>query len=306
MTDDARNLINSPYGLNLAYFIARAIPENLGRPIALWAADYISARKSWKMVQAARCNQWVVRGGQVNGHDLDQAVKANFRCIANAIYDLYHNVDNPSVFLRLIEPHPVAIQLVQRPEFSDRGLVVAGVHMSNFDMVFQMGGLAGIQALVLTLPELSAGYQKQLEMRVKKGMHVLQASVGNIKHAISQLKAGGLGMTGSDRPEPRYLSRPNFFGRPAAVPIHHIVLALKARVPVLVGATVKDSDGKYHFIFSEPIEMQPYPDRDTEILLNAERVLQEAEKIILRDPSQWSMTFPVWAESMAEVNKSNR
>lgn len=305
MTDDARNLINSPYGLNLAYFVARSIPESSGRRIASWIADFISSRKSWKMVQAVRGNQWVVRGGQVNGHELDQAVKANFQCIADSIYDLYHNVDNPSAFLRLIEPHPVAIQLVQRPQFSDRGLVVAGVHLSNFDLVFQMGGLAGIQAIALTLPELSAGYRKQLEMRVKKGMHLLQASVGNIKHSIDHLKAGGMVITGIDRPDVSYIYRPKFFGRPAAVPIHHVFLALKSHVPILVGATIKCTDGKYHFMFSEPIEMQPHPDRHTEILLNAERVLQEAEKFILRDPSQWSMTFPVWSDAMADINKSS-
>ena len=174
--------------------------------------------------------------------------------------------------------------------------------MSNFDLVFQMGGLAGIQAIALTLPELSAGYQKQLEMRVRKGMHVIQASVGNIKHAIDHLKAGGMVITGIDRPDPRYIYRPKFFNRPAAVPIHHVFLALKARVPVLVGATIKRADGKYHFMFSEPIEMQTYPDRQTEILLNAERILKEAEEFILRDPSQWSMTFPVWLEAMAEIN----
>jgi lauroyl/myristoyl acyltransferase len=306
MTDEARNMINSPYGLNLAYFIARSMPEILGRRLAQWAADFISARKSWKMVQATRSNQWVVRGEQLDGHALDQAVNDNFRSISDAIFDLYHNLDNPSAFLQLIEPHPVAIQLVQRPEFSERGLVVAGVHLSNFDLVFQMGGLAGIQAIALTLPELSAGYRKQLEMRMKKGMRLLQASVGNIKHAIDHLKAGGMIITGIDRPDASYVYRPKFFGQPAAVPIHHIFLALKARVPILVGATIKCSDGKYHFLFSEPIEMQAYPDRQTEILLNAERVLQEAEKFILRDPSQWSMTFPVWPEALTQMIKSGK
>ncbi|HSB66246.1 MAG TPA: hypothetical protein VLD65_06680, partial [Anaerolineales bacterium] len=226
--------------------------------------------------------------------------------IADAIFDLYHNIDNPSGFLRMIEPHPVAIQLVQRPEFSERGLVIAGVHMSNFDMVFQMGGLAGIQALGLTMPELSAGYRKQLEMRVKKGMFLLQASVGNIKHAIDHLKAGGMVMTGIDRPDESYVYRPKFFDRPAAVPIHHIFLAVKARVPIIVGATIKQPDGKYHFLFSEPIEMQPHSDRQTEILLNAERVLQEAEKIIRINPRQWSMTFPVWPDIVEQANQLSR
>jgi len=306
MTDDTRNIINSPYGLKLADFVARSMPERLGRGFATFAADFLSARKSWKIVEATRSNQWVVHGERLEGHALDQAVKDNFRCIAESIYDLYRNLDDPSAFLRLIEPAPVAIQLVQRPEFSERGLVVAGVHLSNFDLVFQMGGLAGIQAIALTLPELNAGYQKQLEIRVRKGIHLLQASVGNIKHTIEHLKAGGMVMTGIDRPDASYIYRPIFFGRPAAVPIHHVFLALKARVPILVVATLKHSDGKYHFMFSEPIEMQAHPDRQTEILLNAERVLREAEKFILRDPSQWSMTFPVWPEAMAEIKISGK
>jgi len=303
---EARKIINSPYGLNLAYAIGRYMPYWLGRRIAIFASDFISARQDWKMVRAARCNQWVVRGEQVNGHDLDQVVKENFRCIADSIYDLYHNIENPAAFLRLIEPHPTAIELGQRPEFTGRGMILAGVHLSNFDLVFQMGGLTGIQAIALTMPELSAGYQKQLEMRARKGLHILQASVGNIKHSIDHLKAGGMVITGIDRPDDSYVYRPKFFGHPAAVPIHHIFLAVKARVPIVVGATIKQSDGKYHFLFSEPIEMQPHPDRQTEILLNAERILQVAEKFILQDPSQWSMTFPVWPEVMAGMKVKGR
>lgn len=250
------------------------------------------------MVRATRTNQWVAHGEQLDGPVLDTAVAENFRNIASSIFDLYHNLDNSTAFLHLIEPHPTAIQLIQRPEFSARGLVIAGVHMSNFDMVFQAGGLAGIKALGLTLPELNAGYQKQLDMRLKKGLRLVQASVGTIKHAIDHLKAGGMVITGIDRPDDSYIYRPKFFGRLAALPIHHIFLALKAHVPVIVGATIKRSDGKYHFLFSEPIEMQSHPDRHTEIVLNAETILSVAEDFIRQDPAQWAMTFPVWPEAM--------
>ncbi len=79
--------------------------------------------------------------------------------------------------------------------------MVAGVHMSNFDMAFQAGGLAGIKALTLTLPELNAGYQKQLDMRMKNGLNIVPASVGSLKHAVDHLKAGGMVITGIDRPD---------------------------------------------------------------------------------------------------------
>jgi KDO2-lipid IV(A) lauroyltransferase len=301
MTLDPRNIINSPFGLSLAYLLGRCTPYWLGHRIAFFAADRIAACKDWKLVRAARCNQWIAYGEQLNGRVLDKAVAENFHSIASSIFDLYHNLNNPAAFLRLVEPHPTAIQLVQRPEFSERGLVVAGVHLSNFDMVFQVGGLAGIKALTLTLPELNAGYQKQLDMRSKKGMQVLQASVGTLKHSVNHLRAGGMVITGIDRPDDSYIYRPKFFGRPAALPIHHIFLALKARVPVIVGATIKHSDGKYHFLFSEPIEMQPHPDKQTEIMLNAEMILRVAEDFIRHDPSQWAMTFPVWPEALDQV-----
>jgi len=298
---DPRTIINSPLGLNLADFIGRYTPDWLGRRIALFAADRISARKGWKMVRAARCNQWIASGGQLDPDSLNKVVADNFRSIACSVYDLYHNINKPATFLRLIEPDPIAIQLVQRPEFSDRGLVVAGIHMSNFDMAFQVGGLSGIKALVVTLPELNAGYQIQTNMRSKNGLSMVQASVGSLKHAVDHLKAGGLIITGIDRPDDSYLYRPKFFGRPAAIPIHHIFLALKSHVPIIVAAIHKQSDGKYHFLFSEPIEMQPHPDRNTEILLNAEMILRVSEGFICRDPSQWAMTFPVWPDAMDQV-----
>jgi len=298
MAIDPRKIINSPFGLSLANFIGRYTSDRMGQRIAWFIADFISARSSWKLVRAVRSNLWVASGEKLDKEGLDKIVTDNFRNVATSIYDMYHHLYDPASFLKMIEPHPSAVQLVQRPEYCDRGLMVVGVHMSNFDMIFQIGGLAGIKALVLTLPELNAAYQKQLDMRARKGLNIVQASMGSIKQAVNHLKAGGMVITGIDRPDDNNTYRPRFFDRPAAMPIHHIFLALKARVPILVIAMLKQPDGKYHFLFSEPIEMQPHPDRHVEIILNAENILQIAEGFIRHDPSQWAMTFPVWPEAM--------
>jgi lauroyl/myristoyl acyltransferase len=296
MTVDPRIIINSPFGLNLANVIGRYTPGWLGYRIALTIAHVISSRKSWRMIRATRSNQWVVHDEKLDGPALDKVVTENYRNIAISIYELYHNLNNSLAYLKLVEPHPTAIQIVQRPEFSERGLVIAGVHLSNFDMIFQMAGLASINAIALTLPELNAGYQKQLDMRKKRGVRVLRASMGAIKQAVEHLRLGGLVITGLDRPDQSYPYRPKFFNHPAALPIHHIFLALKANVPVIVAGAIKRSDGRYHFLFSDPIEMQPHPDRHTEIIINAERILCIAEDFIRQAPTQWAMTFPVWPE----------
>jgi lauroyl/myristoyl acyltransferase len=298
---EARKIINSPLGLSIAFLVGRYMPYSLGHRIADFAADFISKRKDWHMVRAVRANQWVVHDGKLDKSALDQAVQENFRDIAHSIFDLYHNIYNRKAFLGIIDPHPIAVQLVQRPKYAERGLVLAGVHMSNFDLIFQVSGLEGIKAMALTLTEMDAGYRKQFEMRQKIGLNLVPASIGSIKHAVEHLRAGGMVMTGLDRPDEGYSYRPLFFGRPAAVPVHHIFLAVKAKVPVLVAAPILRPDGKYYFLFSDPIEMQPHPDRQTEILINTEAVLRVAEGFIRQDPKQWAMTFPVWPDVMDQV-----
>jgi lauroyl/myristoyl acyltransferase len=180
-------------------------------------------------------------------------------------------------------------------------MVIAGIHMSNFDMAFQMGGLMGVKAVSITLPKFNSAYQKQYDQRRKSGMNVIPASFGSIKYAVDHARSGGSIITAVDRPDSSSVYRPKFFGPTAELPVHHVFIALKAHVPVIVAAIQKQTDGKYHFYFSDPIEMESYPDRHEEILINAERVLHVAEGHIRQNPAQWSMTFPVWPEALNQV-----
>jgi phosphatidylinositol dimannoside acyltransferase len=303
MPIEARSIINSPLGLNIASLIGRYTPYTVGHRIARAAADFLSARKGWKLVRAVRSNQWIVNGEQLNKPALDKAVIDNFRCTATSIFDLYYYLNKSTEALNNIDPHPTALQLVQRPEYADRGLILAGIHMGNFDMIFLASGMVGVKGLTITLPELNPAYQKQWDMRLKTGIRFVPASIGGLKHAIEYLKAGGLVITALDRPDPSYIYRPSFFGHPSALPIHHVFMALKAHVPVLVASTFMDVDGKFHFMFSDPIEMQPHPDKHTEIISNAESILRVAEDFIRRDPAQWAMTFPVWPDLVDQVPK---
>jgi KDO2-lipid IV(A) lauroyltransferase len=94
---------------------------------------------------------------------------------------------------------------------------------------------------------------------------------------------------------------PRFFGRPASMPVLHILLALKTNAPVVVTAAIMRPDGIYQFFASDFIAMQPHSDRHTEILLNAERVLSVAEGFIRQAPQQWAMFYPVWPEALEEM-----
>jgi lauroyl/myristoyl acyltransferase len=85
---------------------------------------------------------------------------------------------------------------------------------------------------------------------------------------------------------------------------HHIFLALKAKVPLKMLATIRRPDGKHIIMASDSMEMETHPDRETEALRNAERVLRVAEGFIRQAPAQWSVSLPVWPDMLARVPES--
>lgn len=256
----------------------------------------MAARRDSKLTRVVRTNQWVVRGADLEKQVLDQAVVETLRNNARDIYNLYHNIQNPEATQRMIVISPVDGELVTRPEFSDRGLVIVGLHLSNFDLILQSICRQGFKAMVLTIPNPQGGRRVEYEIRRRTGMNLVPASVSALKQAVKHLERGGMVLTGLDRPvhEPKY--RPNFFGCPASLPTHYISLATKACVPIVVMAAIQQADGKYHVMSSEPIEMEHDPDHGRGIVRNAEKVLKQAETFIRLAPQQWNVPLPVWPE----------
>jgi lauroyl/myristoyl acyltransferase len=193
--------------------------------------------------------------------------------------------------------------LIQRPELDQRGLMIVGLHLGSFDLVMQWICKQGMRPLVLTIPDPHGGRRIEYEMRKKSGIHLIPASVGAFRQAVKHLQQGGMVLTGIDRPIPNPRTCPRFFGRPAALPIHPIFLAIKAHVPLIIAGTYLQEDRKYHVFASDLIEMDSYPNAETATLRNAEKVLNVAELFIRRAPHQWCVPLSVWPEMMAFVPK---
>jgi lauroyl/myristoyl acyltransferase len=166
--------------------------------------------------------------------------------------------------------------------------------------------MQGIQPLVLTIPNPQGGRRVEFESREKAGANLLPGSFPALRKALRHLQQGGFVATGIDRPVPEPRLRPQFFGYPSALPLHYIFLALKAKVPVRILATIRRPDGRNIIQASELIAMEPHPDRETEALQNAERVLRIAEEFIRQAPTQWSVSLPVWPDMPDRIPESPR
>jgi len=296
-----QEMINNRLGVALPLALGRLTPPRLGHRLADWIADRVARRGGWDLVQAVSANQWVVAGADLSRKALDERVRCTFRHTARCLYDYYHNLNKPSAMDGLIAYEPNTDGLLTAMSDGEKTAIIVGPHMSNFDFVARAMALRGVPLMALSFSEPGSGYQWQNELRRSCGIEVAPASMASVLRAARRLRAGGPVITAMDRPLPESRYHPRFFGRPAALSVMHVFLALKTDVPIYVLAATMRDDGLYVIKASEPIEMLPGPDRHAQVVHNAERVLAVAEDFIRQAPCQWSMFYPVWPGALEEL-----
>ncbi|MFZ0544339.1 MAG: hypothetical protein WAM60_02805 [Candidatus Promineifilaceae bacterium] len=296
MASKFQEIVNGRLGIAFALGLARTLPPVIGYRTAFFLASRIAHRRNLAMVQAVRSNQWVIHDQAPNSAELDALVDQAFHHTARCLYDLYHNLHDLPRMQKLIDFGSDFEALVERINSRKRGMVIVGPHLSNFDFVGQAAAMKGMRAIVITFARPSEGYKWQNDIRQYAGLEIAPASMAVMKDAAKRLKGGETVLTGIDRPVPDPRHRPLFFGHPSSLPVHHITLALRAKVPVLVAGVEMRADNIYEVVVSDDIQMEDYGDREKDILCNAERVLEVAADMIRRVPEQWTMTYPVWPE----------
>jgi lauroyl/myristoyl acyltransferase len=101
--------------------------------------------------------------------------------------------------------------------------------------------------------------------------------------------AGDRDITGSGR-------MANFFGYPARLPDGHIRLALKAKVPLVLGFSRRNPDYSYSAYFLPPFWPVPAATEEEQIETGFQFVVHELENAIRQTPEQWGVTVSIWVE----------
>ena len=285
------------YGLRLC----RALPPKAGYALADFIAARMAARKDSALVRAIRANQWVAQGERLNADELDRATSEVLRHTTRAFYLFFHYLEDASWLRDFVVLDAELAKLNAASQLHQRGLIVLGVHMCYFDVAMISLVHHGLRAVALSLPQATPMVEWQHELRRRSGLEIVPASIHNLRLVIHRLQGGGTVATGVDRPMGEVKCKPEFFGRSSHAPVHYIQLALKAQVPVRMLAPVLEQDGRIHFLISQEIEMQYYPDRQEELLCNAQQVLDVAAEYIARYPQQWGMSWPVWPDVIQQV-----
>ena len=296
-----QSIINSRMGIGTIIALGKLIPPALGYKLADWTALWLAGRKDTPMIRAARANQWVVTGQQLNAQQLDAQVYETVRIVAHILYDFYHTIDNHEAILERVTLSPRLTELLKSRLGGSEGTLMIAPHLSNFDLAGRALALNGYQVQALSYPQPKGGYQWQNRLRRDIGIDITPMSTENMRRAKARLQAGGGVITGLERPLPSTNYYPRFFGYPSPVPVSYVRMALQTGAAVMVVACVGIPQQDYCLECSDLIYMTPYKDAVKEIELNAEKVLKAAEPFIRAHPEQWSMFYPLWPFALEDM-----
>jgi len=287
-------------------FFSKHLPPPVGYTIGGLIAGLINWLKP-DVYWIVHANLRQVVGPQVDERDLHRLVRQVFRNNARNDYDLWHLARQRQEVLRAAVYFPSNTWLyLEQARQRGKGIIIVGTHTGNFDLGILALAAHGLEIQVLGLAAPPAGgFDLMDRMRARAGVCLTSTSVQALREAIGRLRAGGVVLTGVDRPVGNVKHSPlsggsrrgvEFFGRLTPLPTGHVRLALKTDATVLVAGSYRDPQRGNAVRFSPPLEMIRTGDPHEDLQVNLRRVTAWLEEFIRACPEQWAMFVPVWPE----------
>jgi len=287
-----RNAGNAPLVV-LGMRIARVLPKRTG----YWLGRQVAALVAHRQIRAFR----VLRENLshvVTGLSEDEANALAHRAMQELAYSYFDGFSISQQELRqgnVLQYDAEEWARVQQEFLDSRGTIVVGAHVGSFDLAIQWIADQGYEVQVLSLANPERGTQVVNRYRQKGAVIVTPVSLQSLREATRRLRAGGVVATGIDRPINYDDPGIPFFGSPAPLPTGHIRLALQSDARIIVACCLREGEHTYRVRFWPALDMIKSGNRDADVMLNARRVLEVIEQIILIDPAQWGMLHPVWS-----------
>jgi len=279
-------------------FLGRVLPRQAGLIVADGIGKLLGKQKKHPMVKAARANQWVIHEQALAPSQLDHLTQAVFRSAARCIFDYFYFLPRPEKLKSIVEFSPETQNAFDRIRQKEPCVFVCP-HLSNFDLMGYALSLNNLDVQVLSFPNPSIAYRLQNKIRESVGINVTPMTLRAFRQARNRLREGGSVLTGLDRPledggQKKY--QPTFFNNKCTLPVAYVRMAIEANAPVVIMAATSLPGQAYRLIGSDPIWMESHDDLETEIIMNANRVLSESEKMIRTHAHQWAMFYPIWPQ----------
>ncbi len=293
-----RNLLNYPIAIQLLMFLGKVLPRKSGLSLATFIGTQIGQNQQDPKVKAIRANQWVIHNQSLTDEALEELPKIVFRSAAKCFFDYFYFLSRPRKLQNIVD-YSSEVEIAFTRIRNNEPCVFVCPHLSNFDLMGYALSLNHVNVQVLSFPNPTKYYSWQNKLRESIGITVTPMSLSAFRQARKRLREGGSILTGLDRPLTDTLNekhQPTFFGYKCNLPVAYVRMAKEADAPVMVMAASSQPGGRYLLEGSDLISMESLDDPDTEIVTNAQNVLEQAESLIKKYAHQWAMFYPLWPE----------
>lgn len=217
-----------------------------------------------------------------------------FATAARSYYELLYMplVPRDEFLTRVVFDEPGWSHFLEAHE-RGKGVVLAGAHLSSFDMLGQAVVARGYPIFVMALPDQAEGFVFMNKMRAFQDRGIIQQmGPAALRHAFRILHDGGVVGTGADRPIKGQGTVVEFFGRPTLLPDGHVRLALRTGAALLLTTCRREGD-RYHLDFY-PIALPSSGDDEADVQTGVQRLAQALEPAIRAHPEQWHLLIRLW------------
>ena len=292
-----QDFFSSKLVTQVGVLIGQHVPRKVGYGLAQMAANIIARRKP-EVYWTVRGNLRQIIGPEVNENALHDVTRQVFAHAGQTYYDFFNAIGQPPEILAKAVHIPESLFMhINSGMARGRGVLLLGMHMSNFDLTILSLGAHGLPIQVLTVADPRAGFRFLNRLRVKAGFEVTPITPESLRAALRRLRNGGVVITAGDRPIPEDRELITFFGRPAYLPLGPARLAMMSEATVLMAGCHYDSHDGYAMHVTGPIEMVRTGDWRRDILANTSRLSTILERYVRAHPEQWMMFYPLWPDA---------
>ncbi len=180
-----------------------------------------------------------------------------------------------------------------------RGVVMVSIHLGNLEMIIYRMLLHDVTFTIpverVEPPEL---FDYISNIRMNKGMNLVPID-GPLISMIRTLRKGGVAGVAGDRDVTGTGQVFDFFGHPAHLPDGHVRLAIKAKVPLIIGFSHRHPDQTHTAHFLPPFYVPTEGTEEERLAAGMNYIVTAMEQAIQANPEQWTLTVSIWADEKA-------
>lgn len=289
--------------VRLGLWLGRVMPLERGRKIALKLGAYLASRKMNPIRTAILANQTVIAGGNFSPEGLDQRVLETCQSMVVSLFEYFYYYRHREELKSAYTLSNQAREMFYEDGNRGEALLFMGPHLGNFDLLTSIVAACGIKGLVLAVPSPSEAYKAQNKLRAEQGLKVVPMSLNAFRQARKVLAEKGVVITGLDRPseDPNLKHMPLFFGQPSRLPTFYEKLAVDSAARIRIGAAIRQADGRYHVLASDPIYFSASDEPDDG---NIKKIIAVIEPWIQQYATQWAIIKPLWTTQLINEEAS--